>query len=49
MTDFSDISVILHCRVDNEERGKNAKIVYDFYTNSTINCEFIFVEDDTEC
>ena len=35
MLDFSNISIIIHCRIDNEERGKNAKLVYDFYKANT--------------
>jgi GT2 family glycosyltransferase len=48
MIDFSDISIILHCRIDNEERGKNAKIIYEFYNNNVSNANFIFVEDDVQ-
>jgi len=48
MYDFRDISIIVHCRIDNEERGKNATLVYNFYKDHTTNCQFIFVEDDIE-
>jgi len=47
MYDFKDISIIIHCRIDNQERGKNSKLVYNFYKSNTINSEFIFVEDDS--
>lgn len=47
MYDFKDISIIVHCRIDNEERGKNASLIYDFYKSNTDNSEFILVEDDT--
>ena len=45
--DFSDISIIIHCRIDNEERGRNASLIYNFYKDCT-NAEFIFIEDDKE-
>tara|TARA_Y100000310_G_C20590804_1_gene767880 strand:+ start:492 stop:1376 length:885 start_codon:yes stop_codon:yes gene_type:complete len=48
MIDFSDISVIFHCRIDNEERAKNASLVYKFYKTNTVNSEIIFIEDDTD-
>ena len=48
MHNFKDISIIIHCRIDNEERGKNAKLVYDFYKRNTKDSQVIFIEDDAE-
>ena len=48
MHDFKDISIIVHCRIDNEERGKNAALIYKFHKSNTENCQFIFVEDDID-
>lgn len=48
MVDFKDISIIVHCRIDNEERGKNAELIFNFYKQNTINCQFIFIEDDVD-
>ena len=44
MYSFKDISIIVHCRIDNEERGKNAKLVYDFYKANTKDSQIIFIE-----
>ena len=48
VNDFKDISFIVHCRIDNKERAKNASLVYNFYKSNAVNCEFIFIEDDIE-
>ena len=48
MLDFSNISIIIHCRIDNEERAKNAGLIYNFYKNTTSNSQIIFVEDDID-
>jgi GT2 family glycosyltransferase len=48
MHDFKDISIIVHCRIDNEERGKNAALIYNFYKDYTVNSQFIFIEDDVD-
>jgi GT2 family glycosyltransferase len=48
MYNFKDISIIVHCRIDNEERGKNATLIYNFYKDVTVNSHFIFVEDDVD-
>lgn len=48
MHSFSDISIIVHCRIDNEERGENAKLIYEFYKTNVADAQFVFVEDDKE-
>jgi GT2 family glycosyltransferase len=42
------ISFIVHYRKDTEERLSNLHIVYNYYKDIYPNCEFIFVEDDSE-
>ena len=42
------ISFIVHYRKDTEERLDNLHIVYEYYKVIYPNCEFIFVEDDSE-
>ena len=48
MHDFSNISIIIHCRIDNKERAENAKLIYNFYKNYTVDSEIVFIEDDSD-
>ena len=46
MNDLKGLTILFHVRIDTVERGRNVKIITDYYRKNFCNFKCIFIEDD---